>query len=194
MLSKKRLLVKRVASEGVTIVKDVELKLISELMKDSRRSDRELAKAIGVSQPTISRMIRKLEKGGIVKEYTMIPNFSKLGFGILAITFVKRPKDVSAAELDKIMVMGQEIAEKRGMKSILALRGIGLGYDVAVISVHEDYASYLEVVNGIREFPGSDAESIQSFLINLRDAVQYRALTLSYLAGYLKEKAAGAKP
>ena len=63
MLSKKRLLVKRVASEGVTIVKDVELKLISELMKDSRRSDRELAKAIGVSQPTISRMIRKIGKG-----------------------------------------------------------------------------------------------------------------------------------
>ena len=40
-------------------VKDAELKLISELMKNSRRSDRELAKAIGVSQPTIGRMIKK---------------------------------------------------------------------------------------------------------------------------------------
>ena len=175
-------------------LKEIELRLIAELMKNSRRSDRELARAIGVSQPTISRTIGRLEKEGYINEYTMIPNFSKLGFGILAITFVKRPKDVSAAELDKIMVMGQEIAEKRGMKSILALRGIGLGYDVAVISVHEDYASYLEVVNGIREFPGSDAESIHSFLMNLKDAVQYRTLTLSHLAGYLKEKAVGVKP
>jgi DNA-binding Lrp family transcriptional regulator len=62
MLIKKRLSNEHIASEGVAIVKDAELKLISELMKDSRRSDRELAKAVGVSQPTISRMIRKLEK------------------------------------------------------------------------------------------------------------------------------------
>jgi DNA-binding Lrp family transcriptional regulator len=43
-------------------MKDVELKLISELLKDSHRSDRELAKAVGVSQPTVSRLISKLRK------------------------------------------------------------------------------------------------------------------------------------
>jgi len=43
-------------------MKETELKLVSELMKNSRRSDRELARAMGVSQPTVSRMIRKLEK------------------------------------------------------------------------------------------------------------------------------------
>jgi DNA-binding Lrp family transcriptional regulator len=163
-------------------------------MKNSRRSDRELSRALGVSQPTVSRLISKLEKEGYVNEYTMIPNFRKLGFEILAITLVRRPKDVSAAELDRLMVMGQEVARKKGTKSILALRGLGLGYDVTVISVHEDYSSYLETLKGIREFPGSDAESIQSFLINLRDTVQYRTLTFSFLAGYLKEKAAGVKP
>ncbi len=35
--------------------------LLYELMKDSKRSDRELAKAIGVSQPTITRMRETLE-------------------------------------------------------------------------------------------------------------------------------------
>ena len=60
-------------------MKEIELKLISELMKNSRRSDRDLAKAIGTSQPTVSRMIGKLEKEGIIKEYTMIPDFGKLG-------------------------------------------------------------------------------------------------------------------
>ena len=64
-------------------MKDVELRLISELMKNSRRSDRELAKATGVSQPTISRMIKKLEKERIIKEYTMIPDFVKLGYEIM---------------------------------------------------------------------------------------------------------------
>jgi DNA-binding Lrp family transcriptional regulator len=33
----------------ILILKDVELKLLSELLKDGRRSDRELAKVVGVS-------------------------------------------------------------------------------------------------------------------------------------------------
>jgi DNA-binding Lrp family transcriptional regulator len=73
-------------------LKDLELRLISELMKNSRRSDRELARAIGASQPTVSRLIAKLEKMGVIKEYTMISNFSKLGFELLAVTLVKLRK------------------------------------------------------------------------------------------------------
>jgi DNA-binding Lrp family transcriptional regulator len=42
-------------------MKDVELRLISELMKNSRRSDKELAKVIGVSQPTVTRIRLKLQ-------------------------------------------------------------------------------------------------------------------------------------
>jgi hypothetical protein len=37
-------------------LKDTELRLISELLKNSRRSDRELSRALGISQPTVSRM------------------------------------------------------------------------------------------------------------------------------------------
>jgi DNA-binding Lrp family transcriptional regulator len=71
-------------------MKNVELKLISELMKNSRRSYRELAKAVGVSQPTVSRTLKKLEKEGYIKEYTMIPDFLKLGYQIMGVTLIKR--------------------------------------------------------------------------------------------------------
>jgi len=69
-------------------LKEVELRLVGELMKNSRRSDRELAKALKVSQPTVSRMIKKLEKEGVIQEYTMIPNFSKLGYEIMGASFI----------------------------------------------------------------------------------------------------------
>jgi len=62
------------------------LKLISELIKNSRRSDREIAKTIGVSQPTVSRLIKKLEKERLL-DYTSTPDLRKLGFEILAFTF-----------------------------------------------------------------------------------------------------------
>jgi DNA-binding Lrp family transcriptional regulator len=51
----------------ILILKDVELKLLSELLKDSRRSDRELAKVVGVSQLTVTRVRSKLEKSGVIK-------------------------------------------------------------------------------------------------------------------------------
>ena len=73
-------------------MKEIELKLLSELMKNSRRSDRDLAKAIGVSQPTVTRIRSRLEKEGYIKEYTMIPDFSRLGYEILALTLIKLRK------------------------------------------------------------------------------------------------------
>jgi DNA-binding Lrp family transcriptional regulator len=64
------------------------LKLLFELMKNAKRSDREIAKIIGVSQPTITRMRQRLEKTAIV-DYTVIPDWTELGFEIMAFTFIK---------------------------------------------------------------------------------------------------------
>jgi DNA-binding Lrp family transcriptional regulator len=50
----------------VVSVKEIELKLVAELLKNSHRSDRELAKALGVSQPTISKLTERLRKMGAI--------------------------------------------------------------------------------------------------------------------------------
>jgi len=91
-------------------VKDVELKLISELMKNSRRSDREPTRALGISQPTISRTLRKLEKEGDTKEYTAIPRFSKLGMHLLGLTFIKLTKTLGPEQIGKV----RETTRERG--------------------------------------------------------------------------------
>jgi Lrp/AsnC family leucine-responsive transcriptional regulator len=62
-------------------MREIEWKVLSELMKNAKISDRELAKKIGSSQPTVTRARRKLEKEGYIREYTVIPNFRKLGIG-----------------------------------------------------------------------------------------------------------------
>ena len=62
--------------------------LLYELMKNSRRSDRQLAKAVGVSQPTITRMRKTLEKKGYIHGYTLVPALDKIGFEIMAFNFL----------------------------------------------------------------------------------------------------------
>jgi len=124
------------------MLKDVERKMLSELIKNSRRSDRELAKAIGTSQPTATRIRTKLEKEGYIKEYTTIPNLNKVGYAILALTFIKidikhslPPKEVT--EYRKIHY---DALSKNPNAVLLVKRGMGLGYDAVVISLHENKA------------------------------------------------------
>ncbi|MFA5364838.1 MAG: Lrp/AsnC family transcriptional regulator, partial [Candidatus Bathyarchaeia archaeon] len=60
------------------------LQLLLEYLKDSNRSDGEIANNIGVSQPTVSRMKSKLIKDGVIDHFSAIPDFTKMGYEILA--------------------------------------------------------------------------------------------------------------
>ncbi len=164
-------------------MKDTELRLVSELMKNSRRSDRELAKVLGISQPTVTRLRTRLEKEGVIKEYTMIPDFSKLGYTIMALTFIEHRKELDPKEKDEIVRIGLERARQEDTtETIMAERGMGLGYDAVVISYQKDYPSHVNHINKLKQFSHMNPSNVQSFLINLEDKVHCRPLTLSTLA------------
>jgi DNA-binding Lrp family transcriptional regulator len=165
-------------------LRNVELSLIAELMKNSRRSDRELSRALGVSQPTVSRLISKLEKEGYIKEYTMIPDFCKLGYGIMAITFALS-RTLDKEEADKARKLLADSVKDEQFEFIMLERGRGLGFDGVIISLHEDYSSYVNVLKWLRQFDFLDVARIDSFLVSLDDEVRYRPLTFSTLATHL---------
>jgi DNA-binding Lrp family transcriptional regulator len=154
-------------------------------MKNSRRSDRELAKAIGVSQPTVSRLLKKLEKEGVIREYTMIPDFAKLGFGIASIVFAKLKEPIPEEKLEGIRKQVRQTLWKDPMSSIVAMSGMGLNADRVVVAFHEDYSAYMEHIVKIRQHPMALADQTGSFLIDLNDKSQYLPLTLSNLADYI---------
>jgi DNA-binding Lrp family transcriptional regulator len=167
-------------------LKDIELRLISALMKNGRRSDRELAKAVKVSQPTVSRTRQRLEKEGIIKEYTMIPDFAKLGFEIMAITFVRFARELSREERDKFRNYTKGLEEKSEKEAILmAMNGIGLGYDRVFVSFHKNYSSYVKVVTEVRQIQGFDQSRVDSFMISLKDETHFHPMTFSVIADYL---------
>lgn len=118
-------------------MKDVELRLIAELIRNSRRSDRDLAKAIGVSQPTVSRVRVRLEKQGLI-DYSAVPNLDKLGFEIIAVTLCKR-NYVKHPEYD---VQKAKDFARRYPNVIFGSGGSGLGYDRVGISIHRNYGEY----------------------------------------------------
>lgn len=168
-------------------MKMVEWKLIGELMKNSRRSDRDLSKVIGVSQPTVSRMVKRLEAEGYIKEYTMIPDFRKLGYELVALTFLKLKGSLSNEETQKARDTVKERIKESKFPIVMLERGMGLGYDGVLVSVYENYASYTEHMNLLRTYPFLELSRLESFMISLNDRVRYRPLTLALLAEHVLE-------
>jgi len=162
--------------------KDVEVRLIAELMKNSRRSDRELAKAVGVSQPTVSRVIKRLEREGIIKEYTMIPDFRRLGYQIMGVTFIGKPETVKKEESAELRKAVAEVEKENPYASLIAVNGIGLEKGRMFITLYRSYARYAEAMQLTRSLPHVDAEGIDSFLVDLNDEGNYRLLTLEQVA------------
>jgi DNA-binding Lrp family transcriptional regulator len=176
--------------EKAKTLKDVEVKLIAELMKNSRRSDRQLAKALGISQPTVSRMIKRLEKERIIQEYTIIPNFNKLGYHICALTFANfaTPKDLLTMR-KMIEEYGKRLSEIP--EAVVIERGIGEDANGVVISFHENYSEYKKFLDWLNQFSSSTNYALHHFIIDLDDKMHFRYLTFSTLAEHFlrKEKA-----
>jgi DNA-binding Lrp family transcriptional regulator len=167
-------------------VKEIEVRLVAELLKDSHRSDRELAKAIGVSQPTVSRLTERLKKAGVIREYTIIPDFKKLGFHICALTFANFETPVDLIAMRKLV---EEYAKRLSEipQAVMIERGIGDEANGVVISLHKDYSDYVSFQNWLKQFLPQSKYVLRSFLIDLDDQVHYRYLTFSTIAKYLPD-------
>jgi DNA-binding Lrp family transcriptional regulator len=167
------------------LMKDIELKVVIELMKNSHRSDRELARAIGVSQPTFSRTRKKLEKQGMIKEYTIIPDYSQLGLALMSITFTKMRGALSKEILDDMKKGARNTMSEHPTALILGNIGMGCNADYVAITFHRDYGEYSEFMRLIKEFPSVNIDETKSFIVNVLDKNQFQPLSFSQLARYL---------
>ena len=172
-------------------MREIEWKVLSELMKNAKINDRELAKKIRSSQPTVTRARRKLEKEGYIREYTVIPTFRKLGYEILAVTLFKYKKRFDAEKTKKAKKTLDESFKEGPFEIIMAERGLGGGYNAIMMAIHRDYKSFMGLMNWAQQFYDLELADFESFLVNLAEEIRYQPLTLSFLAKHLltvKEK------
>ena len=167
-------------------LKAVEVKVMAELMKNSRRSDRELANIIGVSQPTVSRVIRKLEKEGYIKEYTMIPDFHKLGYELMGITSLQAAEKPQF-EIDELRENTVKAEENRPHAGLMIVTGMSSNKNGLFIDFYENYAEYLKAIGALKKLRFIDVESIDSFLVNLGET-QMQVLGMSKIAEHFEKK------
>jgi DNA-binding Lrp family transcriptional regulator len=151
------------------------MSLLLELLKDSKRSDRELAKVLGVSQPTITRMRLRLVKEGKIKEFTVIPDFVEMGYELMAISCVK-----TKTSIDELSKKGAEWWKKYP-NVIFASSCEGMGKNGVIISLHKSFTDYSKFVTEQLVYWTNEMTDHGTMLISLKDLV-VKPLSLKYLA------------
>ena len=162
-------------------LKEIDYKILSELMKNSKVSDRQLARKLGVSQPTVSRRRVKLERE-LIDGYTVFPKWGELGYNILAVTLVK----IKTAIATKDRFLDVRERAKKWLKDhpnvIMASGCRGPGVDSIMISLHKNYGDYDAFMRNQRLELGDLLENVQSSIVNLAGEEVIRPLHLKYLA------------
>ncbi|MCZ6806503.1 MAG: Lrp/AsnC family transcriptional regulator [Deltaproteobacteria bacterium] len=86
---------------GETYVLDgIDLRVLDELQRDSKRSLKEIGASVGLSAPSVMERVRKLESAGIIKGYHALLDARKVGLDVAAFIGVSilSPKQLSAFE------------------------------------------------------------------------------------------------
>lgn len=162
-------------------LKLMDYEILYELMKNARRSDRQLARVLNTSQPTITRKRTFIERE-LIDGYTAIPKWEELGYQIFAITLVKSKSILGSKEK-------YETVRKRGINWLMNQPNIimgggcrGSGVNAFMISVHKNYSDYDEFMHNYRLELGDTAEDVQTVLVNLGGRELLKPLHLKYLA------------
>ena len=139
------------------------LSVFSELIKNSKMSDRDIAKKLNISQPTVTRIRKKLESTGFITEYTLIPNFPKLGFEIVAFIFFNANRCI-----------GKEVKNKahewifKNSSIMFSAAGDGIrGKNCAIVTMHKNFTEYTNFLNDFKRTFGGDVGPVETFLVSL---------------------------
>ncbi len=96
--------------ENGTVLDAIDRKILALIQDDAKLSQAELAKAVGLTAPSVNERIRKLERSGVIKGYVALLDERKLGHDITAFVeiFIEHPKFESgfieaAGDLDEVL-------------------------------------------------------------------------------------------
>jgi len=160
--------------------KDLPQTLLRELLKDSKRSDRDLAKILKVSQPTITRTRHKLEKD-FIEGYTVVPKWHKIGLKIFAFTLIKsKVKYANVKERDAAIQKVREWLMKQP-NVVFSAGGEGMGWAGITVSLHKSYSDYMKCKRKHDSELGDVLDESQTFIVDIEGIIE-KPFHLKYLA------------
>lgn len=114
-----------------------------ELMRNAKKSDRNIAKKLKISQPTVTRVRKKLEKN-VIRSYTAIPILPEIGIELISFNFGRcdnPKKDVETC---------LKIISKNDPKILFTSSGEGIGKSCLIVGLHKNFKDYVDFLTNVR--------------------------------------------
>jgi DNA-binding Lrp family transcriptional regulator len=120
---------------GHANIDQLDLRILRQLLVNGRLSMRQLAAELRVSTTTITSRVSRLEKENIIKGYSAIVNFQKLGYDLTVITEISVSKG-------KLLEMEREIAGLPNVCAVYDVTGEIDGMVVAKLRNREELSRF----------------------------------------------------
>jgi len=126
------------------MVDELDLRILSLLQKNSRLSYREIARELKVAVGTVYNRVKRMEEEGIIKGFSPVLDYEKLGFGLTAVIGIK-------AQGRKIIEIEREIAKKNQVIIVYDITG---EFDIVVVAKFRDRADMNHFVKWLLSLDG----------------------------------------
>lgn len=110
--------------DKVDMLDKVDIDIINTLIADSTLSYREIAKKVNVSVATVMNRVNRLKKESIMKRFTTIVDYDKLGFDVEVLIEIRISKG-------KLFQVEKEIAHHPNVFAVYDLTG---DFDAAILA------------------------------------------------------------
>jgi len=114
------------------------------LMEDGRRSFRDMARALGMSDVAVRKRVLKLEKMGVILGYTALVDPKALGYSVVSLTGV----DIEPGEL---LSVARELASRDYVRSAWLTTG---DHELMLEIWARDEEEMEAIIREIKEMPG----------------------------------------
>ncbi len=161
----------------------LDYRILSQLLQNSKVTDRKLAMILGSSQPTVSRRRTQLEKAGVIDGYTVVPRLEEMGFEMIALTFIAGKREqLTKTKFDEAQKKAREWHFAHP-NVIYAGAGQGMGeWTGLVVSIHKNYSDFVEFKKQHDTKFGKYLNETRSFLIPIDPKMTLKPFHLKYLS------------
>ncbi len=138
---------------------DSDRSLLRELLMDTRRSYRELAKIVDLSTATVRNHIQRLESVGVIKNYTIQMDHEKLGFDLTVVTEITVSKG-------KLLDMEMEIAKMPSVCAVYDMTGLT---DAIVVAKFKNMSKLSDFTKKLLAMPYIDRTNTHVVLTTVKE-------------------------
>ncbi len=93
--------------------------ILKELIKDSRKTTKAIAKTLGIPRATVHDRITRMEQRGTIRKYTAVPDYNQLDLGVTSFVLVQFESEKGVSQRDT----AEEIASMPGIYEVQMISG-----------------------------------------------------------------------